>query len=73
MSRLSIIVPALDEAAGIAACLAPLQPMRARGGEGIVVDGGSGDDTVSGGRPLAGGAVVVCGAAAWRRAGGPRR
>lgn len=53
MSRLSIIVPALDEAAGIAACLAPLQPMRARGAEVIVVDGGSQDDTVALARPLA--------------------
>ena len=53
MSRLSIIVPALDEAAGIAACLAPLQPMRARGAEVIVVDGGSRDGTVALARPLA--------------------
>lgn len=53
MSRLSIIVPALDEAAGIAACLASLQPMRARGAEVIVVDGGSRDGTVALARPLA--------------------
>lgn len=53
MSRLSIIVPALDEAAGIAACLAPLQPMRARGAEVIVVDGGSSDETAGLARPLA--------------------
>jgi rSAM/selenodomain-associated transferase 2 len=43
--RLSIIVPALDEAAGIAACLAALAPLRAAGHEVIVVDGGSGDGT----------------------------
>lgn len=43
--RLSIIIPALNEAANIEATLAPLQPMRARGVEVIVVDGGSDDDT----------------------------
>ncbi|HEX4943687.1 MAG TPA: TIGR04283 family arsenosugar biosynthesis glycosyltransferase [Usitatibacteraceae bacterium] len=45
MSRLSIIVPALDEAAGIRECLAALQPMRERGTEVLVVDGGSADAT----------------------------
>ena len=39
--QLSLIVPALNEAAHIAATLAPLQAMRARGVEVIVVDGGS--------------------------------
>ncbi len=43
--RLSVIVPALNEAAGIAACLAALAPLRARGHEVIVVDGGSADST----------------------------
>ena len=43
----------LDEAAGIEACLAPLQAMRARGAEVIVVDGGSGDATCSLAAPLA--------------------
>src|ERR1700675_1159091 len=43
--RLSIIVPVLDEAAGIEAALAALQPLRAAGHEVIVVDGGSGDAT----------------------------
>ena len=42
---ISIVVPALDEAGGIEACLAPLQPLRARGAEVIVVDGGSRDAT----------------------------
>jgi rSAM/selenodomain-associated transferase 2 len=45
MPPLSIIVPALDEAQGIAACLAALAPLRARGAEVIVVDGGSADGT----------------------------
>lgn len=45
--RLSIIVPTLNEAARLAATLAPLQAMRARGVEVIVADGGSKDDTKS--------------------------
>ena len=53
MSALSIIVPALDESAGIAGCLAPLQAMRARGVEVIVVDGGSSDATRELAAPLA--------------------
>ena len=44
-SRYSVIVPALNEAAGIAACLRALAPLRAGGGELIVVDGGSADGT----------------------------
>lgn len=51
--RLSIIVPTLDEAAGIAATLAALQPLRARGHEVVVVDGGSRDATVECATPLA--------------------
>ena len=45
MSRLSIVVPVLDEAPGIVSCLAALAPLRARGAEVVVVDGGSGDAT----------------------------
>jgi rSAM/selenodomain-associated transferase 2 len=45
MSGLSIIIPTLDEEAGIAATLAALAPLRARGVEVIVVDGGSRDRT----------------------------
>jgi rSAM/selenodomain-associated transferase 2 len=44
---LSIIVPVLDEEAVIGATLAALQPLRARGAEVIVVDGGSRDATRS--------------------------
>jgi rSAM/selenodomain-associated transferase 2 len=44
---LSVIAPVLDEAAGIDAWLAHLAPLRARGVELIVVDGGSRDDTVA--------------------------
>lgn len=51
--RLSIVVPALDEATGIGAVLENLQAMRARGVELIVVDGGSRDATVAIAEPLA--------------------
>lgn len=51
--RVSAIVPALEEGAVVAATLHALAPVRARGGEVIVVDGGSGDDTVARARPLA--------------------
>jgi len=51
--RLSIVMPVLDEAAGIAASLASLRPLRERGAEVIVVDGGSRDGTRSLAAPLA--------------------
>lgn len=50
---LSIIIPVLNEAAGIAETLAPLQPLRARGCEVIVADGGSTDGSADLARPLA--------------------
>lgn len=53
MPPLSIIIPTLDEAEGIAATLAALQPLRARGCEVIVADGGSADGTAELARPLA--------------------
>ena len=43
--RLSIIVPCLNEAEGIAAALGALEPLRRRGVEVLVVDGGSTDGT----------------------------
>lgn len=52
--RVAAVVPTLDEQDGIAACLAPLVAEAARV---IVVDGGSGDETVA--RALEAGAVVV--------------
>ena len=52
MPALSIIIPVLDEAAGIAEALAALEPLRARGAEIIVVDGGSHDRTPETARPL---------------------
>jgi rSAM/selenodomain-associated transferase 2 len=51
--RLSIVMPVLDEAAGIVATLQPLEALRARGHEIIVVDGGSRDGTPALAAPLA--------------------
>jgi rSAM/selenodomain-associated transferase 2 len=53
MASLSIIVPVLDEAAGIVPALEALAAFRQRGVEVIVVDGGSRDRTVELARPLA--------------------
>lgn len=47
MPKLSIVIPVLNEAANIEAALAPLAPLRARGHEVVVVDGGSADDTMA--------------------------
>lgn len=51
--RLSIIISVLDEEAEIAHVLAALAPLRSRGVETIVVDGGSRDRTVALAAPLA--------------------
>lgn len=51
--KLSVIVPVLDEAGGIVAALAALAPLRARGAEVVVADGGSRDTTVALAAPLA--------------------
>ncbi|MFL5001576.1 MAG: TIGR04283 family arsenosugar biosynthesis glycosyltransferase [Xanthobacteraceae bacterium] len=53
MPGLSIILPVLDEADIIADALAALAPLRQRGAEVIVVDGGSRDGTVDLARPAA--------------------
>ena len=45
--RLSVIVPVLNEAADIREALSALAPLRARGHEVIVVDGGSDDGSAS--------------------------
>ncbi|MFN0305599.1 MAG: TIGR04283 family arsenosugar biosynthesis glycosyltransferase [Burkholderiales bacterium] len=44
--HLSIVMPVLNEAAHVREALAPLQPLRARGHQVIVVDGGSSDGTL---------------------------
>ena len=70
---LSIIVPCLDEADGIGATLGALAPLRARGAEVIVVDGGSQDATVARARPLADAVVTAPrGRAAQMNAGAAR-
>jgi len=51
--RITFVVPALNEAAGVVAALQALAPLRARGHEVIVVDGGSEDGTAELARPLA--------------------
>ena len=56
--RLSIIIPTLNEAGAIGQTLAALQPLRARGCEVIVADGGSTDGTAGLARPLADAVVV---------------
>lgn len=56
---LSIVVPVLDEAAGLAASLSALQPLRLEGCEVVVVDGGSRDATAELARPLADAVVVA--------------
>ena len=56
--RLSIIVPVLDEAEAIAATLDALATPRGLGHEVIVVDGGSGDETLAISRDRADKAIV---------------
>jgi rSAM/selenodomain-associated transferase 2 len=51
--RLSIVVPVLNEADGIARSLDSLQPLRRAGHEVIVVDGNSSDLTIQRAMPLA--------------------
>ena len=50
--RLTLVVPVLNEAACIREALTALAPLRTRGHEVIVVDGGSTDDTVGLAAPL---------------------
>jgi len=51
--KISIIIPVLNEASVIVQTLSPLQPLRQKGHEVIVVDGGSDDDTMFLSKPLA--------------------
>jgi rSAM/selenodomain-associated transferase 2 len=53
MAWLTIVLPVLDEAAIIVGALHALAPLRARGTEVIVADGGSSDGTASLAQPLA--------------------
>lgn len=54
---LTIIMPVLNEAAGLAAALQALEPLRARGAQIIVIDGDSADNSAA--RAQAGGAQVI--------------
>jgi rSAM/selenodomain-associated transferase 2 len=58
-ARLSIVVPVLNEAQGIRAALEALAPLRGRGHEVIVADGGSNDGTPDLARPLCDRLVVA--------------
>jgi rSAM/selenodomain-associated transferase 2 len=51
--KLSIVMPVLNEADGIEEALGALAPLRRRGVEVVVADGGSSDATVALARPLA--------------------
>jgi rSAM/selenodomain-associated transferase 2 len=53
MRRLTIVIPVLNEAAIIVAALGALAPLRARGAEIVVADGGSRDGTARLAEPLA--------------------
>jgi rSAM/selenodomain-associated transferase 2 len=53
LDRISVIVPTLNEAADIETALARLQPLRLRGHEVIVADGGSDDGTAGLAQPWA--------------------
>ena len=55
---LSIVIPALDEAGGIQATLRALQPLRARGVQVVLADGGSRDGTPALAAPLVDEVVV---------------
>ena len=57
--NISVIIPVLDEADGIVQALTALAPMRARGVEIVVVDGGSRDQTIERARPLADRVIVA--------------
>jgi len=52
-SSLSVVIPTLNEAAGILSFFRPLQRLRERGVELILADGGSRDGTVAAASPLA--------------------
>ncbi|MEN8163782.1 MAG: TIGR04283 family arsenosugar biosynthesis glycosyltransferase [Acidobacteriota bacterium] len=55
--RFAVVIPALDEAARIGACLQSIEPVAA---EVVVVDGGSSDDTVARASDFPGVRVLSC-------------
>jgi len=60
-NRISIILPVLNEAAGIRACLSAVQNLRRDGHEVVVVDGGSQDETPNLAAPLADQVIAATG------------
>jgi glycosyltransferase involved in cell wall biosynthesis len=60
--RLSVVIPALNEAGRIRAALEALAPLRGRGHEVIVADGGSTDGTPALAAPLCDRVVLRCAA-----------
>lgn len=70
LMRLTVVIPCLNEAHQVTELLQSLQPLRARGAELIVVDGGSTDDTLDLARPFADCAIAAArGRAAQMNAG----
>jgi glycosyltransferase involved in cell wall biosynthesis len=70
MPKLSLILPTLNEAANIGATLEAVQPLRRRGVEILVVDGGSADRTTSIAAPLSDAVIEApCGRASQMNAG----
>jgi rSAM/selenodomain-associated transferase 2 len=59
MGRLTIVMPVLNEAALIVGALRALAPLRARGAEVIVADGGSRDGTAQLAEPLADRVIIA--------------
>jgi rSAM/selenodomain-associated transferase 2 len=59
MKSVSILIPVLDEEGEIVDALTALAPLRARGVEVLVIDGGSRDGTVALARPLCDRVVVA--------------
>ena len=57
--KLSVVIPALNEAGEIGACLRALAPLRSRGHEVIVADGGSDDGTPALAKPLCDRVVIA--------------
>jgi len=70
ISRITVIIPVLNEAGVLVHTLQCLQPLRSRGHEVMVVDGGSTDTTVAEAMPLADRVVhAPCGRARQMQAG----
>ncbi len=73
MPKLSLILPTLNEEANIGATLEAVQPLRRRGVEILVVDGGSSDRTTTIASPLSDAVIEApCGRAAQMNAGAAR-